>query len=248
MSPAAWRSASFYAVVLLVQLALVTRVQFAFLPERLAGQIGHNSEVLGLTLLICSVLQFARPWAAASQRLMRTILVFAVLMGIYLIMHFAVSAPTVATLDECFSGAAYVWLYAMLPKRARIVPVVMGVVLLAIVVFYDTTFIIEQAESLIPLLIAPLALDVADRTILDPTLPDRPGVRVVWIVILAVIGLTLMVAARWARQDLDSWFTLFIDYGQRASEAYWAWILVHLYFGWIMPPRLRASGRRPVTS
>ncbi len=220
---------------------MVSRLQYAFLPEGLATRVGHNSEVLGLVLLICLTLQYARPWARSAHTVIRASVVFLGLMGGYFVLHYAVTAPTITTLDECFSGAAYVWLYAMLPKRVRSVPLAVAVILLVIVVFYNTTFVLEQAESLIPLLIAPLALDLADRTILDPELPDRPGVRVVWIVVLASVGLAFMVAAPWARQDLDSWLKLVIDYGQRASEAYWAWILIHVYFGWVVPARLRVG-------
>lgn len=238
------RSTFFYLAVGLALLALVLRAQYLFVSEGLGARIGHNSEALGLALLICFLVQYVRPWANQPFRASRVIGVFGALMAIYLVLHFAVSTTTVSTLDECFSGAAYVWLYMMIPSRFRSAPAAILIILSVIVVFFDTTFVLEQAESLVPLLIAPLALDVMDKTILEPDLPDRRMLRLAWIVLLAVIGLSFMVAATWARGDLQGAVKYTIDYGQRASEAYWAWILIHLYFGYVVPPRLRGGSRR----
>jgi hypothetical protein len=231
------RSLTFYIVVAIALLILIFKLHYLFLPGSLAVRIGHNSESLGLALLFCALVQYVRPWA--GTRILRIVVVFVALAIGYLILHFAVAAPTVSTLDECFSGAAYVWLYMVIPKRFRSVPITLAVILLVLIVFFNTEFIIEQAESLIPLLLAPLAFDVFDKTILDPSLPDRRVLRVVWMLILAAIGFAFMAAASWARADLVNWFDYFIDYGERASEAYWAWILIHIYFGWVLPPRLR---------
>ncbi len=235
----ATRSWIFYAVMVSAVVFLVLRLQYLFVSESLGAQIGHNSEALGLAILICLLVQFVRPWARRSAQVWRAAGVFLALMAIYFVLHFAVPLVTVSTLDECFSGAAYVWLYMMIPRRFRSVPAALLVVLAVIVIFFNTTFVLEQAESLIPLLIAPLALDVFDKTILDPSLTDRRWLRLIWIAILAVVGLTFMLVAPWARADLDQWYKYVIDYGQRASEAYWSWILIHVYFGFIVPPRLR---------
>lgn len=245
MSRIGARSLAFYIVIAVLLLVLVFKLQYLVLPESLSVRIGHNSEVLGLVLLFCFLVQYARPWAGNPVRISRLLIVLVVMVAGYLILHFAVPITTVSTLDECFTGAAYVWLYMLIPKRFRSVPAAMALVLLVLIVFFNTEFIVEQAESLIPLLLAPLALDVFDKTILDPTLPDRRVLRVVWMIILAIIGFTFVAAAPWARQDLDDWFRYLIDYGQRASEAYWAWIIVHIYFGWVIPPRLRRESAHP---
>ncbi|MFD5213470.1 hypothetical protein [Microbacterium sp. NPDC058345] len=246
MSPVRIRSLVFYAVVVVALLVLVFRLQYLVVSEGLGARIGHNSEALGLVLLICLLVQYVRPWAQRSARLLRTLLILAALVGVYLILHFAVPITSVSTLDECFSGAAYIWVYMMVPKRFRVAPAWALVILAVIIVFFHTQFVLEQAESLIPLLIAPIALDIMDRTILDPDLPDRRVRRIVWMIVLALVGLTFMMVAPWARDDLDSVFTLFIDYGQRASESYWAWILVHAYFGFFVTPRLRAKEHESV--
>lgn len=247
MSPLGGRAALFYSVVILVLLVLVFRLQNLVLSDSLGARIGHNSEVLGLVLLICTLIQYVRPWVRRRRRaqLSRVIVVFAVLATGYLVLHFAIPVTSVSTLDECFSGAAYIWLYIMIPDRFRSVPVVVLLVLVMIIVFFNTTFVLEQAESLIPLLIAPFALDVMDRTILSPTLPDRRVVRIVWVMFLAAVGLTFMVTAPWAREDLSGPLAYAIDYGQRASEAYWSWIIVHLYFGFWLTPRLRRELAAP---
>lgn len=233
------RSLVFYVIVAVALLSLVLRAQYLFVSENLGARIGHNSESLGLILLICLLAQYARPWAVRAARLWRTLVVFATLMGVYLLLHFAVPVTSVSTLDECFSGAAYVWLYMMLPRRLRVAPAWVLLILLVIVIFFNTQFVLEQAESLIPLLLTPVALDLVDKTILDPTLPDRKMLRVAWMIFLAAVGFAFMAAAPWARANLDNVLTLAIDYGQRASESYWAWIAVHAYFGFVVPPRLR---------
>lgn len=235
------RSLVFYAVVVVALLSLVFQVQYLILPEQLGARVGHNSESLGLVLLICLLAQYVRPWAERALRLVRTFLVFAVLVGVYLLLHFAVPMTSLSTLDECFSGAAYIWLYMMVPRRFRVAPVWVVLILAMIVVFFDTEFVLEQAESLVPLLIAPIALDLVDKTILDPDLADRRALRIAWIAVLAAVGVMFMAAAPAARADLNSIMTLAIDYGQRASEAYWAWIMVHAYFGFVVPPHLRRT-------
>lgn len=231
----------FYALICAGLLGLVFKLQYLVVSEALGVRIGHNSEVLGLVLLICLLVQYVRPWALKTATTLRVVAVFVVLAACYLVLNLAVPITTVSTLDECFSGAAYVWIYMMIPKRYRSVPIALVLVLLVIVVFFNTEFITAQAESLIPLLIAPIALDLIDKTILEPELPDRRVLRIVWMIVLAGVGLMFMALAPWARQHLDDVLTYAIDYGQRSSEAYWSWILIHLYFGFLLPPHLRRA-------
>ncbi|WP_418276072.1 hypothetical protein ACNHYB_14600 [Isoptericola jiangsuensis] len=236
------RSLIFYGVLTVALLALVTKAHALVLPAGLASQVGHNSEALLFALLVCAEVQFFRPWARRTARpWFWTVLVAAVMfLAAYLLLHSGWTS-TLVTLNEPIFGAALVLLYVMVPRPFRLAPVVSIVVLAFVVVAFDTALVLDQAESLVPFMLAPLAFDVFDRTILEPEQPDRPSLRVLWIVLLLAVGLTFMLLAPWAREDLQGWLRYGIDYGQRASEAYWGWVLVHVYFGYVLGARWRRA-------
>lgn len=235
MSSRAVRSGAFYTLVAIALLILVTKAHAQVLPGGLASQIGHNSEALLFPLLVCATIQYFRPWARRQRApwVPTVILAGLLFLAAYLLLQTGWSS-SIVTLNEPIVGAGLVALYVMLPRPFRYAPLVSLAVLAFIAVFFDTAFVLDQAESLVPFLIAPLALDVFDRTILERDQPDRPVLRVVWIGVLVAVGLAFMAAAPWARDDLQGWFRYAIDYGQRASEAYWGWILVHVYFGYVL--------------
>src|SRR6185436_1213308 len=108
-----------------------------------------------------------------------------------------------------------------------------------IAIFFDSTFVLDQAESLVPLALAGPALDIFDRTILRPQLPDTPGLRLLWMALLLVAAVGLIFAAHWARQDLHGSLRYAIDYAQRAAEAYWGWLIIHTFFSYWLGSRWR---------
>ncbi|WP_370618058.1 hypothetical protein [Mumia sp. Pv 4-285] len=250
MSSRATRSALSYSLVGLALLILVTKVHAMALPSGIASQIGHNSEALAFALLVCAEIQFFRPWALGRRLAwLWTVLGAGILFAAAYGLLQTGWTSSVVTLNEPIVGAGFVLLYIMIPRPFRFAPLVSLAILAFIVIFFDTAFVLDQAESLVPFLIAPLALDVFDRTILEPDQPDRPVLRVVWIGVLAVVGLAFMASAPWAREDLEGWFRYGIDYGQRASEAYWGWILVHAYFAYVLGRLWHpASGRTASTT
>ena len=81
------------------------------------------------------------------------------------------------------------------------------------------------------IMLAPVALDVMDRFILEGPEHDRPVRRWLWCGFLLLLVVGFAVAARQVRVDLGGFVDYAVDYGQRASEAYTGWLLVHLYFG-----------------
>lgn len=244
------RRSSFYGVLTLALVVLVTRSQHSFLPEGLASQIGHNSEALLFALLVCAGFEVRtslreghrRPvlWAAGA---------LLVVLGVLLVQSDLTSS--VRTLNEPLIGGGLVLAYTTLPRSPRVGLGFALVVLAFIVVFFDTALVLDQAESLVPLLLAGPALDVVDLTILQPEAEARPGLRWAWMAGLACVAIGFMVTAPWAREDLAGPLRLGIDYGQRAAEAYWGWILVHGYFGvWLEAARRRqpADGRHRETT
>lgn len=239
---------AFYALVAVGLLILVTKAQERALPDGLSSQLGHNSEALCFALLVGLSIEVVRPWARRINREWTVATLGAlVLAGAAWGLLQTEWSPTIVTLNEPILGAAFLLIYMTIPRPFRWWPLAFAVVLAGIVVFFDTRFVLDQAESLVPLLIAPLALDAIDRTILEPELPDRPTLRVGWIIALAAVAVTFMIAAPGARESLSSGLDLAIDYGHRAAEAYWGWILVHLYFGFVNSPARRRLDDRVVT-
>lgn len=230
-----------YLLVTVALLVLVTKVHAQVLPSGLAGQIGHNSESLLFALLVCASIEFVRPWASSIGR--PWVITVAGALALWAIAWALLQTgwtSSVVTLNEPIVAAGFLLLYITIPRPFRLWPVAFAVILAFIVIFFDTAFVLDQAESLVPFLIAPIALDAVDRTILEPDQPDRNGLRIVWIGALLVIGLGFMALAPGAREDLGSGLNLAIDYGHRASEAYWGWILVHVHFAYVA----RTSNRR----
>lgn len=235
-----WTSWVFYVGCILSLGMIVTKAHAEILPSGLAAQVGHNSEALLFAVVIVALVQFARPWVIRHHQLWVAALSGATILiacGFFLLQ--TNWPPQIVTLNEAFIGSGFVWVYICLSRPFRYWALVTLLILAFVVLFFNTEFVLDQAESLVPLLIAPIALDLIDRTILEPEQSDRRILRVVWIAILLAVAILSMVAAGWARSDLSTPLKLGIDYSQRAAEAYWGWIIIHTYFGYFCPPRLR---------
>lgn len=212
-------------------LVLVTGLQYLVLPSGLAGRIGHNSEALAFALVTAGVIHAYRHRLERAESVKRLLVPTAFALAVTgLLLQRTGWASSVVTLNESLLGVAFVSLYLCLPRARLLAGCVALATLTAIIVFFDTNFVLDQAESLVPLVIAPLSLDLFDRTVLQPRLQDRPWLRTLWMVALVAIALGAMVAAQWARQDLHGPLRMGIDYAQRAAEAYWGWLLIHFYF------------------
>lgn len=241
------KTVAFYGVLILVLVLIVTHTLQLILPARLATEIGHNSESLVFAIFFCAIVQFLLPWLSRRIRTPWPVTVpGGVLFFIagYALWHSALPARLV-TLNEPVIATGFMLLYLSPRRPLRYAPAVAVLVLAFIVIFFRTSFVLDQAESLVPAVLAPLALDVFHRTILEPSSRQRPVLRLVWTALLVLLAVGFMVTAPWARSDLDGPGSLAIDYGQRAAEAYWGWLLVHLYFGfWIGQARGWPAPRR----
>lgn len=231
------RTGGYYVVVVGALLLIVTKSLPKLLPHGIATQIGHNSESLLFAVGFCGIAQFALPALRAAGRSIWPIAVPSAaacfVLG-YLLIHSGWRS-SIVTLNEAVIAVGFMWLYVAIPRPFRYAPLVAIAVFAFVVIFFDRgSFVLDQAESLVPAMLAPIALDVMDRTILEPELPDNKVPRIAWMVLLVVVAVGLIGAARWARKDLHGPLKVGIDYGQRAAEAYYGWLLVHAYFGfWI---------------
>ena len=132
------------------------------------------------------------------------------------------------------------------PKRPlKCTPWLSVVVLALIVVFFNTAVVLDQAENLFMIMLAPVAFDLFDRTILDPSAPDRPGRRLAWCVSLVLAWFVFWRLAAVVRPDLSGPIDYGIDYAYRAAEAYIGILLVHVYFSYVLGPLWRDRNRAP---
>ncbi|KRE62030.1 hypothetical protein [Nostocoides sp. Soil756] len=232
------RPAVFLLLTFVALLSMVTSTLRLVVPPGLAVRIGHNSESLLWVLLVIALVEIVRP-RVIGRTWVVGMLVAVLLVVTGLLLARADWPSSVVTLNEPVVGSGLMLAYLMLSRPIRHPAWIVLVFVLLIAAFYRTDLVIDQSESLVPMVIAPVALDVVDRTILEPWLLDRRQLRLFWLGVLVLIGVFFMLVAPWARARMDNPLDLTIDYAQRASEAYWGWILLHLYFGYARPPSER---------
>ncbi len=233
MTPAV-RSGIFYGACLLV-CAMIIRHDFAeFLPAGLATQIGHNREALGFAILMCATIQWFRPWAARSRYPIPIAAVYGLalwMFGWWLLNHSGFSSDY-TTFSESFFAAGVLAVYVQPPRPLRWGPWLTPLVFILIVVFFNTSLVLDQSENLVMIMLGPVAFDLFDRTILDRNAKDQPRLRLAWCISLVVAWFVFWRLAGVVRPDLSGPIDYGIDYAYRCAEAYWGILLVHVYFSY----------------
>ncbi len=220
----------FYLGCSLVLLALVTRLQKTFLPEGIANQIGHNSETFLLALTVVATIQFARPrWFTGSKRehtnWVLVLAVAALWLALALVVYYLAGVPTLGTLNEPLAGATLLTIYLGVRRawpKAWIVPATMVVL---VVVGYQLPLVIDQAETVTSFAAVAIAVDYAQRSILQPRARDSwaPGY---W-VFLAVWPALMLFANR---QHIGGVVGDAVNYTARGAEGFWGALLICLFF------------------
>jgi hypothetical protein len=228
------RTVMFLAAVALLAQVINQHDLANVLPEKLATEIGHNREALGLALIMVPVIQWFRPWAARRRHpMVPAVLLAAVLYGFgWWMLHESGWTSDYFTYSESFFGAAFITVYVQAKRPARWGLLVTPAVLASMVVWRESGWVLDQLEDLVMIMLAPLAFDLFDRRILDRSAPDRPGLRLGWCVGLVVLWFGLWRLAAAVRPDLHGPLDYTIDWGYRAAEAYWGILLIHLYFSY----------------
>jgi len=240
------RATLFYATSAVLLGLMMAKVLPDLLPAGLASQIGHNSEAVLYAALVCATIELVRAHRPPTARSWLLVGVFAAACIALAAALKASDLPSsIATLNEALAGVGLTALYINLPRPIRWPLAWSAAVLLFVVVFFDTGLVVDQAESLVPLMIAPIALDVVDRSLLEPDQPNRPQRRLIWCACLVGLAVLSMLLARMVRPDLAGPFDYGVDYSQRAAEAYWGWLVIHVYLGFWLPWRGLSS--RPDT-
>jgi hypothetical protein len=236
------RSAIFYGGCLIVLVLFATKALNHVLPERLARELNDESEALPIAILFCAYVQYIRvPWAGRGRDLwlLTGALAAAAFVIAWLLLHLDLPS-SIATWNESFVAVGAMILYACLPRPIHWAPLLSIILLVGVVAFQSTDFITSQAESAIPIILVPLALDWADRTILQPDAPSHPLRRLMWCVFLVVVPLV----AR-AHVSIGSHHDL-LRFERRATEGFVGLLLITLYFSYWLGDRW-APGPRKLT-
>lgn len=218
----------------------------ALLPTKLAAQVGNAGEGLLFAALVAGTIQFVRPWATTKPNPYVAVTpwaLFCIASGVYLL--YSGLPGSYATFSEPLIAAGLLSYFVMVPRPFRRALWLTVTMLVVIIVGFELEFVFRQSEALVALMLAPLAFDVIDRTVLDPDAGERPRLRLAWCVLLAVAWLPAWQAANAVRPDLTNALEYAIDYAHRASEAYWGLLFVTLYYSyWLGKDRTGQVGAR----
>jgi hypothetical protein len=137
----------------------------------------------------------------------------------------AVPEPRVRTLNEAVLAAGVLLPYCAVRPRRTALALVSPVVVAVAVVFFDTTAVRLQAESIVAVALAPIGLDVLARWVLAPEARARLLPAVLWTVLLLLFPVVLMAARSW---DLGTAAHAAVVYAERGTEAFWGLAALHL--------------------
>jgi hypothetical protein len=238
-------TAAFYAALVLVLLGVLLQIFPLVLPDAVAVRIGHNSEGFVLALVVAAWVDVARPRLVADRReWVVTALVAALLFAVGIALLMSDLPSRFRTLNESFLALGLLVPYLQLrrPLRRRVVWVSVAVVLVVIVAFNRTAAVTDLAESLGVLLLAPLALDVVDRGILDPQAVTSPALRRAWYALLVAAPVCFSLLEY--QSGVGGVLGEAARYCVRITEAFVCLLLVELYFA----VALRRTGRRELVA
>lgn len=236
------RSSLFYVGCLLLLGVLVSTLLPHVLPGSLAHELDDESEALPIAILFCAYVQLIRlPWAARHRDRWLVSGLLAVVAWVIAWLLLTLSLPaSVATLNESFVAVGAMVLFACLPRPIPWAPLLSVLLVAVAVAFSSTNFITEQAESVVPIVLAPIAFDWADRTILQPDAPSHPLRRVFWCLFLIVVPLVARVhISIGSHHDL-------LRFERRATEGFLGLLLVHLFFSYWLGDRWATTAPRPL--
>lgn len=234
--------AAFVTVELAVLVAIVTQVHSKVLPDKIASQVGHNSEAFALAILLSATIAWLRPRGGA-RTLGQWAAVGAVTSGLVAlgVIMLDLTNPRLKTLNEAVFGAAVLCLYCALPRRHRLFGLASPALLVLTIVFFSTDLVLDQAESIVALILAPIGLDIFDRGLLRSERTSSRWLVLGWSTFLLAAPFVLM-----ALKQIDLGGTLdeAVFYAARGNEAFWGLFLVH-FLGIVAWQTSAPGDRRP---
>ena len=219
--------ATFLVGLAVLVVLIVTRQLGEIIPDGIAAHVSRNSEGMVALLLLTGWILYVRSRPSGVSPVVTAVVAGGlVLLGVVLLVGDFTS--TLRTLNEtCFAAAVltvYIALPRPLPRWAWALPIGAAV---AAVATAGTDFGTDLAETYVFLVLLPLALDVFDRSILEPDQPERPGLLAGWLVfIVAAPAFFSVVRPDQPYEGIE----YVLRYMSRPTEAFLAVLLLHLFF------------------
>lgn len=201
------------------------------LPNSIGPRVRHNSEAYVLALLLALWIQFARPRLAGTAREMPAVAAAVVGCTALAVFLLATDFPSrFRTLNETFFAAAILIPYVQLrrPLPARLAATLAAAVFLVIVVGNRTQIVIDGAETLGVLVLAPIGFDIIDRGILDPRARTYATHRYAWYAFL--IAAPIVFSLLESGLDLRGTAGEASRYAVRVAEAFLCMLALEIYF------------------
>jgi drug/metabolite transporter (DMT)-like permease len=238
-------AAVFYGGLSVVLVGVLFQVWAEILPGGISAQIGHNSEAYLAVLVLAAWTQYARPRLFGTSREWVVVGAFAaVAIAVGLILLASDWPSRFRTLNEtCFALAVLVPYIQMHRRPSRMVAVGMALgVLIIVLVSQPTQVGTDLAETFGMLMLAPIAFDAIDRSILQPSEYTDPPVRFGWYAAMIILPVTMTVLEY--EVGVGGLLGQITRYDVRIHEAFIAMFLIEIYFVVV----LGRAGTRPRTA
>lgn len=220
---------AFWGLFVVLLAFIVSRQLAEVIPEGTASHIGRNSEGMLAILILTMWILYVRSRPDGRVNPMVAAGVTAVLALAGLVLWLSDFTSTVRTLNEpLFATAilvAYIAVPRPLPGWGWSLPIGAAV---AAIVTSPTAWGTDLAETYVFLVLVPVALDWADRSILEPDQPTRPGRLVGWLAFI-VLAPTFFSAVR-PELPYENLVEETLRYMSRPTEAFLAVLLLHAFF------------------
>lgn len=238
------KSVVFYLVAALSLILIVVQGMSDILPSIVQWPIERSGESAMLALLICAYIQFVRPRLASGAQGWRTATAIGFgCLVVALILRDGRMPSALGTLNEPWVAMFPLVLYFQIRRPLRWPLAYSFVVLAGTIALFNHGLVSDQAESIVAIMLAPIAFDVADPTILERRSADRPIARGIWCIVLAVSWTLLTVFVRDPREGLSGFVDRGFDYALRSDETILGLLIVHVYFSYVLGRAWREGAR-----
>jgi len=148
--------------------------------------------------------EFVRPKLTRATRWQVTLVAAAACLALALALYTSALPSQFKTLNETFFALSLILPYVTLPRPLRRWPPMASVGLLVAVLVGVASSpaqspVVLLAETVAALILVPLAFDVVDRGILEPTARTVSGLRYCWYAVLVVVPLLVVLLGTEAR-------------------------------------------------
>lgn len=220
----------FYGALTVLAVLIVSRLLGELIPEGIASHVSRNSEGIVALVVLSAWIGWLRNHPGAVSWA-TTVAVAAALVVIAVLMLVVETTSTVRTLNEPAFAVALLVVYCRIPRPLPAwgwaLPA--GAALLAVVTS-PTSWGTDLAEMYVFLVLVPIALDWADRSILEPDQPQRLGRLVGWtVLIVAAPSFFALVRPELPYENL---LEETLRYLSRPTEAFLAVLLLHVFFSY----------------